>query len=85
MGGEIQLILHQALTELGVVAGPMLGALLVLGLGIGVVQAATQINDPAVGFVPRLTALLAVIWLLGPWAMQRLAAYFAASLQHLAR
>ena len=42
-------------------------------------QAATQINDPAVGFVPRLAATLLIVWILGNWMMQRMAAYFVAS------
>lgn len=79
MNGELQQILHQSLIVLSVAGGPMLAALLAVGLLVGVLQAATQINDPAVGFVPRLAATLLVIWILGNWMMQRLAAYFVAS------
>ena len=79
MNGELQQILHQALGVLSVAAGPMLAALLAVGLLVGVLQAATQINDPAVGFVPRVAATLLTVWVLGNWMMERLAAYFIAS------
>ncbi|MBS2022411.1 MAG: flagellar biosynthetic protein FliQ [Deltaproteobacteria bacterium] len=84
MGGDLGVSLfHQGLMIIGVVGGPILGALLVVGLGVGVLQAATQVNDPAVGFLPRMTALLAVLWLMGPWIVQRLAAFFAMCLQQM--
>ena len=56
-------------------AGPVLGALLVVGLVVGVIQAATQINDPAVSFVPRMAGGLLVVLLAGNWIMERLAKY----------
>jgi flagellar biosynthesis protein FliQ len=46
---------------------------------MGILQAATQINDPAVGFVPRLCTALITMWLLGGWIMGRLAAFFVSS------
>ena len=61
MSGDLQQLLHNALLQLATVGGPVLAALLVVGLVVGVLQAATQINDPAVGFVPRLAATLLVI------------------------
>ena len=59
------------------VGGPVFGALLVSGLVVGVLQAATQINDAAVGFLPRLAAGAGVCWFLGTWMAERLAAHFA--------
>ena len=84
MTGELQSLLHNALIQLAVVGGPMLGALLVIGLVVGILQAATQINDPAVGFVPRLAATLLVIWMLGRWMLEKLAQSFAAAITSLA-
>jgi flagellar biosynthesis protein FliQ len=51
--------------------------MLVVGLVLGVVQAATQVNDTAVGFLPRLGAAAAVMWVLGGWMMDRLAGFLA--------
>jgi flagellar biosynthesis protein FliQ len=84
MTGELQQLLHGALLQLAVVGGPVLGALLVIGLVVGILQAATQINDPAVGFVPRLAATLLVVWMLGRWMLEKLAQSFAAAITSLA-
>ena len=48
--------------------------LLMLGLGliIGVLQAATQVNDSAVGFLPKVFIGGLACLLLGPWMMERL-------------
>jgi flagellar biosynthesis protein FliQ len=81
---EQQQLLHDAIVQLTVVGGPLLAALLAVGLVVGILQAATQINDPAVGFVPRLAVTLLVIWLFGRWMMEKLAQFFVQALQHLA-
>jgi flagellar biosynthesis protein FliQ len=57
--------------------------LLVVGFIVGILQAATQINDPAVGFLPRLAAGLLVVFFLGGWIVERLAKYFIFSLERL--
>lgn len=69
-------LVREALLLLASVGGPVFGALLVMGLVLGVLQAATQINDSAVGFLPRVLAGGIVVWLLGGWMMQRLADFF---------
>jgi len=66
------------------VGGPFLLALLVVGLVVGLLQAATQINDPAVGFLPRLVTGLLVAYFSGHWVMERLSNYFAAALRSMA-
>jgi flagellar biosynthetic protein FliQ len=53
----------------------------VLAVTVGLLQSATQINDPAVGFLPRLVTGLLVAYLTGHWALERLARYFAAALR----
>ena len=76
-------LLREGLQLSLVVGGPVFAALLVAGLAVGVFQAATQINDAAVGFLPRLAAGVAVLWLLGAWMAEKLAAYFAASVTRM--
>ncbi|HEY4184712.1 MAG TPA: flagellar biosynthetic protein FliQ [Polyangia bacterium] len=70
---------------LATTCGPIIGALLVIGLFVGVFQAATQINDPAVGFLPRFTAAILAVWLLGGWVLERYSAFFAHSLQRMSQ
>ncbi len=49
------------------VSAPALLASLVVGLVVGVLQAATQIQDPAVAYVPKLVAVLLVLLVSGPF------------------
>src|SRR3569832_1114768 len=68
---------------LSTTAGPIFGVLLVFGLCVGIFQAATQINDPAVGFLPRFAVAVLAVWLLGGWVLERYSAFFAHSLERM--
>ncbi len=68
-------MLREGLLLLAVVGGPLFAVLLVVGVAVGVLQAATQVNDPAIGFLARALAAGIVLVLAGPWMMDRLAAY----------
>jgi flagellar biosynthetic protein FliQ len=74
---------REAFLLLATTAGPVIGALLVIGLVVGIFQAATQINDPAVGFLPRFAAALGATWLLGGWLLERYGAFFASSVHRM--
>jgi flagellar biosynthetic protein FliQ len=65
----------QALKMVAVMAGPPLLAALVVGLVIGVLQAATQVNESAVAFVPKLIILGLVVLLAGPVTLSLFADY----------
>jgi flagellar biosynthetic protein FliQ len=52
-------------------AGPILLVSLVIGSLISLVQAATQINETTLTFVPKLLGIIAVLLLLGSWMMQQ--------------
>jgi flagellar biosynthesis protein FliQ len=77
-------LMREGLAVLAAVGFPVMGALLVMGLIMGVLQSATQIQDPAVGFLPRLVAGGLVVLFMGGWIMERLAKYFAYALQRIA-
>jgi len=55
--------------------GPLLLALLLVGVGVGVLQAATQINEAAIGFLAKLIVMGLTLALLGSWSMQNLVDY----------
>jgi flagellar biosynthesis protein FliQ len=76
-------LMREGLAVLAAVGGPVLGALLVMGLIMGVLQSATQIQDPAVGFVPRLIAGALVVLFMGGWIMERLAKYFIYAMERI--
>ena len=50
---------------------------------VGTLQAATQVNDPAVGFLPRLLTAVILCVALGGWMMQRMAGFFVQALQRM--
>lgn len=56
-------------------AGPILLVALAAGLIIGVLQAATQVNEFTLAFVPKLLAVLVALGLLGPWLLGSLVAF----------
>jgi flagellar biosynthetic protein FliQ len=49
------------------VAMPMLLAGLIVGLAVSVFQAATQIQEQTLSFIPKILALVAVVVIAGPW------------------
>jgi flagellar biosynthetic protein FliQ len=56
-------------------AGPMLIVVLVVGLGISIFQAATQINEMTLSFIPKLLAMGITVVLLGPWLINNMVDY----------
>ena len=56
-------------------AGPMLIVVLVVGLGISIFQAATQINEMTLSFIPKLLAMGITVVLLGPWLIHNMVDY----------
>ena len=71
MGPETVLdIGRQALWLAVLLAGPMLGAALAVGLFIGVIQAATQIQEMTLSLFPKLLALVIVLLVVGPWMLR---------------
>jgi flagellar biosynthetic protein FliQ len=64
--GVIIDLIYQALRMAAVLAGPILMALLTVGLVIGILQAATSVNESTVAFVPKLIVFGLVIVLIGP-------------------
>jgi flagellar biosynthesis protein FliQ len=73
-------LLKEGLVLVGVVGGPVFLVMLGVGLIMGILQAATQINDTAVGFLPRAAAAAACIWFAGGWMMERMSGYLAQSI-----
>ncbi len=68
-------IVRQALEVAMLVAGPLLLASLVMGLLVSIFQAATQINEMTLTFIPKLLVMFVVLVLTGPWAVQLLVDY----------
>jgi flagellar biosynthetic protein FliQ len=57
------------------VAGPLLLAALATGLIISILQAATQINEMTMTFIPKILVIVGIAVLLGPWMMRTFIEY----------
>ena len=66
---------QQALYVAVMLAAPMLLASLVIGLLVSVLQAATQINEMTLTFVPKLVAMLVTLLIAGPWMLTMMTDY----------
>ncbi len=71
MGPETVLSIGQDALWLAVLlAGPLLMSALAVGLLIGIFQAATQIQEMTLSFIPKLLALVVALFVAGPWMLQ---------------
>jgi flagellar biosynthesis protein FliQ len=66
---------QEALLMLLMVASPVLGAALLVGLLVSLFQAVTQIHEATLAFVPKLVAVIAVFAIAGPWMLTMLVEY----------
>jgi flagellar biosynthetic protein FliQ len=68
-------ITQQALEITVLVSAPLLGAALITGLLVSLFQAATQINEMTLSFIPKLLVLVLVMVLAGPWMLNTMLDY----------
>jgi flagellar biosynthetic protein FliQ len=66
---------QQALYIMVLLAAPLLITALAVGLVISVLQAATQINEATLSFLPKLLAMFAVLMAAGPWMLALIVDY----------
>lgn len=72
---------QQGLYMLLLVAAPILLTVLTVGVLVSVFQAATQINEATLSFVPKVIAAVVVLALTGPWMVTTLVEYIQRTLQ----
>jgi flagellar biosynthetic protein FliQ len=70
-------MLSMAFYQVVYIAGPLLALALGIGLFIGIIQAATSINEMTLSFVPKVVIVLLGIGLFGNFLMMGLTEYFA--------
>lgn len=66
-----------------IISAPVLLASLIIGSLVSLFQAATQINEVTLTFIPKLVGIGLVLGLLGSWMAQQLLAYTANLLRSL--
>ncbi|MCH8134344.1 MAG: flagellar biosynthesis protein FliQ [Proteobacteria bacterium] len=65
----------EALYLIVALAAPLLLSALLVGLLVGIFQAATQIQEQTLSFIPKLMALVAALVVMGPWLLQSWLSY----------
>ena len=66
---------HQAMYVALLLAAPLLLVALVVGLVVSLFQAATQINESTLSFIPKLIAVAVTLVIAGPWMLSTLLDY----------
>ena len=66
---------QNALETMLLVSAPLLLSALVVGLLVSIFQAATQINEMTLSFIPKLIAIFAALLLAGPWIITMMTDY----------
>ena len=72
---------QQGLYLLLMVSAPVLVTVLAVGLLVSIFQAATQIHEATLSFVPKIIAAVAVLAIAGPWMLSTLVEYLQRMLQ----
>ncbi len=60
-------VARSAIVQLMILTLPILGASIVIGLIVSIFQATTSIQEQTLTFVPKIAAIIAVLYFLGPW------------------
>lgn len=71
----IMTIGQHALQVTLLLAAPLLLAALAIGLLVGVFQAATQINEMTLSFIPKLLGMALTLVIAGPWMLKLIVGY----------
>lgn len=76
---ELRVAIEMAIT----LCAPLLLVVLVVGAIVGVLQAATQMNEPTIGFVAKALALVATLVVSGSWLLSSIVGYTVALFQRI--
>jgi flagellar biosynthetic protein FliQ len=72
---SVMSLAHQAMVVTLLLAAPLLLVALVVGLAISLFQAATQINETTLSFIPKLLAVAVTLVIAGPWMLTTMLDY----------
>ena len=72
---SVMSIAHQAMYVGLLLASPLLLTALIVGLVVSLFQAATQINESTLSFIPKLLAVAVTLVIAGPWMLETLLDY----------
>lgn len=69
-------IIQETINKIMILSAPFLIISIVLGLVIAIFQAATQIHEQTMTFVPKLIGILVLMLICGPWMLTTLVEFF---------
>ncbi len=76
MTPEMVMTIGQRALEITILlSAPLLLAALIIGLLVGVFQAATQINEMTLSFIPKLIGMAGTLIVAGPWMLKTIVGY----------
>ena len=73
--GDVTMVLRGGILQVVTLAGPLLISALVVGLTVAILQATTSVQEQTLTFVPKVAAILFVLFFLGGLGFSRLADY----------
>lgn len=73
--GELVTLMRDGVMQILMLASPVLGAALIVGLIVAILQAVTSIQEQTLTFVPKIFAILAMLALLGGWMFESMKEY----------
>ena len=76
-------LIRRAVTMALLLAAPMLLTALVVGVGVSLIQAVTQIQEQTLTFIPKLVLIAAVFVITLPWVLSQLIGYLTGILKSL--
>lgn len=76
---ELVELVREAILSAAMVALPVLAVGFIVGGLVGLLQSATAVHEPIVGFLPRLAAMAVMLFLAAPWMVERLVEFFRAA------
>lgn len=81
--GEVMSIFQEALLLTFKLAGPLLIVSIVIGLVVAIFQAATQIHEQTLTFVPKVLVLALLLLMMGPWMITLMSDFVRMLFSHM--
>lgn len=78
-------LLRIAFWQIIITAGPLLGVALAIGLLVGIIQAATSINEMTLSFVPKVVVVIFTFGMLSTFMLTQLSDYFKFTFDQITR
>ena len=66
----VMTVMQEAMEMMLIISGPILGAGLVIGVLVGILQAVTQVQEMTLTFVPKILVTVMVLMFAFPWMLQ---------------